>query len=291
MKILLFGATGRLGKRVREALMKKHDIIMPAHTQMPVESKRLPEYIDSIRPQIIINCSAYNGLEACRENPRGAMEVNCMAVGVMAAEAMRIKCGFIHFSTDYAEPAVDIYGATKYAGEKLALIYSGATVFRIMSIYDPRDMAGSLSPVKGFIEGKGKIDSPIKVFYQITAPTYTGWLAKVTAAFVEKYGWKDAPGFYCMAPFGKTRKLNFGHEAVKLFCGSNYCVIEEGADLPIPRPHVSIFSQNEIMRAQWLTNRLGMGDHPSIQDNLDMAFAAWQTENHAGVGSSTGNIA
>lgn len=292
MSILLFGATGRLGKRVREALMKNHSIVMPAHTQMPVESKRLSEYISSIRPTVIINCSAFNGLEACRENPRQAMEVNCMAVGVMAAEAMRLGCGFIHFSTDYAEPAIDVYGATKYAGEKLALIYAKTTVFRVMSIYDPRDMVGSLSPVKKFQEGYGHIHTdPIKVLYQITAPTYTGWLAQVVAAFVEKFGWKDAPGFYCMAPFGKERKINFGHYAIEKFCGSKYAVIQEAADLPIPRPQVSVFSHEEIQRARWLTDKLGMGYHPNIQDNLDMAFTAWQNESHAGVGKSTSHIA
>ena len=291
MKILLFGATGRLGKRVKAKLSINHEVITPTHTQMPVESTRVSEYIDSINPRIIINCSAMNGLEECRENPRQAMEVNCMAVGTIAAEAMRKRCGFVHFSTDYAEPAIDVYGATKYAGEKLALIYSGATVFRLMSIYDPADMAGALSPVKKFMAGKGKTDSPIRVFYQITAPTFTGWIADVIGAFVDKHGWKDAPGLYHLAPYGQTSKKHFGYEAVEKFCGSKFCVIEVGADLPIPRPHVSLFKTDEIQRAHWLVDKLKVGSLPSIRENLDMAFRVWQNESHAGVGSSTSNSA
>ena len=291
MKILLFGGSGRLGARVWNALYAEVDgveIVAPTHTQMPVESKRIPELIEHLRPNLIINCSAMNGLENCRENPRRAMEVNCMAPGVMAAEAMKRGCGFIHFSTDYAEPAVDVYGATKYAGEKLAMLYENAAVFRLMSIYDITDMAGSLSPVKLALEGKCSQEKKARVLYQITAPTFTGWIAQVIAKYVASKLWlkKDSAGLFCLSPYGQESKLHFAEDAIDMFLQRRTVGwVEEGNDLKIPRPTHSVFDFNAHSRRIWLLSQLGL-TLPSIRENLEMAYRMWQSERHAGVSQS-----
>lgn len=297
MRILLFGASGRLGRRILAKLMSgpKHwEINFPKHTQMPVESSIVPDYIRRMRPNLIINASAMNGLEACRDNPRQAVETNCMAVSTLTTEAMSLGAGFIHFSTDYAEPAVDVYGATKFAGEKLALLYDKTAVFRLMSIYDPRDMAGSLSPVRDVLNGKATGESPAKVLYQITAPTFTGWVADVIFNYIEKKMWLrpgglETNGLFHLAPYGQTSKLHFAQEAIDLFVGKlGHQRVTEANELTIKRPAYSVFETKDWQHTQWLLNHLKI-QSPSIRDNLEQAHQVWQTENHAGADQSASN--
>jgi dTDP-4-dehydrorhamnose reductase len=282
MKILVFGGSGRLGKRVVEVLAPDHLIHAPTHHEVPVESSYLTAFIDSVRPNMVINCTAMNGLERCDQNPGEAIDINSIAPGIMAVATRDIKASFIHFSTDYANPPVSVYGATKLAGEGSALINPRALVIRVMSIYDFTDFAGSLGPIQQWEDGRGRsVESPIKVFKQRTSPTYTGWIAEVVKACVNKYHTRTKFGVVELSPSDSMWKLYFGIEALKLFLGDRDFHIETGNDLKIARPLVSLFNTAGVHD---FLDELNI-PYTTVKENLLMAYDAWQTHTHAGSGT------
>ncbi len=97
------------------------------------------------RPEVVVNCAAYNAVDRAESEPDFARAVNELAVEAMAYAARRIDAGFVTLSTDYvfdgeaSEPYVEsstprplgVYGATKLAGEQRALAaHPGAVVVR-----------------------------------------------------------------------------------------------------------------------------------------------------------------
>jgi dTDP-4-dehydrorhamnose reductase len=282
MKILVFGGSGRLGKRVVQILAPEYTVIAPSHEEMAVESRYLPDYIKAISPKLVINCTAFNGMEACHEDPMKAIDVNSVAPGIMACATRDIGARFIHFSSDYATIPFGVYCSTKAAGEQNALINQDALVIRVMSIYDTTDFAGALGPVTQYRQGRGReMENPIKVLKQSTSPTYTGWIAKVVLEYVKRLNDNPMTGIVEISPLDFISKADFGRDAINLFIGTRRVYIEIGNELKLPRPELSVFSVKEVFRfLDWLKI-----PYPTVNDNLQMAYEAWQSETNAGFGS------
>lgn len=273
-RVLVFGGHGRLGKRIVQVFSNDWEVVAPKHFEMPVESPHVWKFVETIAPHLVINCAAMNGMEACHKDPEQAVAVNTMAVANLATVCQDLGIRFIHFSSDYAIDKIGVYGATKAAGESLALICSNSLVIRLMSIYDT-DFAGSLGPVDQFNKGRGSINNPIKVLSQTTAPTFCGWIAEVTHALAKHGGEK---GILHLAPSGRISKLLFGYRALELFCDETDCHIVEGNELALRRPDCSLF---DLRQTEKILHMLG---HilPTIEENLIQCHETWEHEIHAG---------
>ena len=90
--------------------------------------------IGELKPEIIINCAAYTGVDRCETDQDLTMQINGYAVGYIAKAAKQIKALLIHISTDYifdgkrkegyAEDWQEfapwsVYGESKLLGEEL----------------------------------------------------------------------------------------------------------------------------------------------------------------------------
>ena len=103
MKILLFGASGRLGGACVRGLSDQ-TLITPsrAHVDLNNESSVLT-YIDSVHPDLVINATAYNQVDAA-ESVEGRLLAKQMNVEIpdrLARVCAERDIPFIHFSTDY----------------------------------------------------------------------------------------------------------------------------------------------------------------------------------------------
>lgn len=103
MRILIFGASGRTGQVLRRmAEQAGHDVLAPAHAECRLEqAQALHEQVLTSGAELVVNCAAISGLEACAADPLQAHLVNASAPGIMALACRHTGARFVHLSTDY----------------------------------------------------------------------------------------------------------------------------------------------------------------------------------------------
>jgi dTDP-4-dehydrorhamnose reductase len=156
------------------------------------------EVIQRVRPQLIINASAYTDVERAEEDQEAADRINHLAVGEIGKAAATLDVPVIHYSTDYvyqgfgANPQAEsdpigpasVYARTKLLGEQ-ALVNSHAKhlIFRTSWIYSPE---GKNFPrtILRFAQSKETLRV---VNDQIGAPTSARAVARATAHVVSNY--------------------------------------------------------------------------------------------------------
>jgi dTDP-4-dehydrorhamnose reductase len=95
--------------------------------------EELAQALNRLRPDVVINCAAYNLVDRAESEPEAAFAVNAWAVRSLALSCAGLGCALAHFSTDYvfgldearrtpytqadAPGPVSAYGLSKLAGE------------------------------------------------------------------------------------------------------------------------------------------------------------------------------
>ncbi len=232
-KIILLGNGGQLGEAImQDANILGFDIVGFNKGELDVlDQPQVDKILKKIKPDILINTTAYHVISKCEENPLNAMEVNFLAVQNMAFLCKKYKIVFVTYSTDYVfdgrkgSPYIEsdipnplqLYGCSKLAGEYAALnIYpSGALVIRTCGVFGGKE--GSRQKGGNFVlnimkEAKGK--NIIEVSSeQIVNPTYAGDLSKATLELLKK---KVNPGIYHLASRGYCSWYEFSKEIFRL---------------------------------------------------------------------------
>lgn len=140
MKIIVTGANGQLAHAINDFTTKSADeyLFMDRDSLDITNESAVRCVIDSIRPNIVVNCAAYTKVDMAEDEPELAFAVNCKGAGNIANACAGIGALLIHISTDYVfggtgntpyieSSAVDplgVYGESKYEGE-LAVEASG----------------------------------------------------------------------------------------------------------------------------------------------------------------------
>ncbi len=134
MRALITGAHGQVGTDLVLAAEKAgHDVVGLSSSQLDITDHRMvAEVVESVAPDVLINCAAFTAVDRCESEPELAAAVNHHAVASLgeACDAQRVH--LVHISTDYvfpgtkAEPYIEgdepdpinAYGRTKLAGER-----------------------------------------------------------------------------------------------------------------------------------------------------------------------------
>lgn len=103
MKILVFGGTGRTGQVMcRVAAARGDEVLAPAHVACPLEdADAVSEQVLGSGAEVVVNCAAISGLEACGDDPLRAHLINAVAPASMALACRHTGARFVHLSTDY----------------------------------------------------------------------------------------------------------------------------------------------------------------------------------------------
>lgn len=140
MRTLLFGKNGQVGREIQKNRMLPGQLICLGRDDLDIcDSVELRYRIRDLRPDFIVNASAYTSVDDAESNEAAATSVNASALIVMGEEARAIDATVFHYSTDYVfggegdrpyfeydVPApINAYGRSKLEGE-LALADSGA---------------------------------------------------------------------------------------------------------------------------------------------------------------------
>ena len=208
MKILLIGASGQLGADILRN-NPGHAVQAPSHSELDVVNAG--DAIRRVRPDAVINCAAFHNVPLCEEKPEEAFRVNAIAVRDLARACAEANAWFVTFSSDYVfggdkrEPYLEtdlpqplqVYGATRLAGESLALAAAPqrAVVIRTCGLYG---QAGSRAKGGNFVDGRvadGRAGKRIEMASEQTvAPTSTHDLSRAVYSLLAHP--KLAPGLY-----------------------------------------------------------------------------------------------
>jgi dTDP-4-dehydrorhamnose reductase len=215
MRVAVLGATGQLGAAVRLEFAAAHEVVPLGRGQLDItDDAAVREALAAIRPDVIVNCAAYNRVDQAEDQPVEALRVNALAVRTLAAVAGEIGAILVHYSTDFvfdgeaSTPYSEddppnprsVYAASKLLGEWFALDSDRAYVLRVESLFG---MADAESPHKGSVAGivaRLSAGEDARVFSDRTiSPLYVIDGARATRQLVED-----------RAPFGLYHCVNSG---------------------------------------------------------------------------------
>ena len=133
MKVAIIGGNGQLGQDVSSAFSDEgHAVTSLTHQDVEVSSlASVRESLDALRPELVVNTSAFHHVEKCEADPAHAFAINGIGARNLAQITQEMGATLMHISTDYVfdgrknapyteddSPApLNAYGNTKLSGE------------------------------------------------------------------------------------------------------------------------------------------------------------------------------
>jgi len=228
VRIAVVGAHGQLGAAVVHECQGRHEAIAFDRAALDLTDDRLvAATMDKVRPDVIVNCAAYNDVDGAEDQAVHALNVNAFAVRALARAASAANATLVHYGTDFvfdgkaSEPYVETdapnprstYAASKLIGEWFAADAPRAYVLRVESNFG---RAPGGPPSKGSVESIRRAlaaGTEARVFEDRTiSPTYIIDGARATLALLEK----GAPsGLYHCVNSGSCTWLEFAQELAR----------------------------------------------------------------------------
>ena len=193
MRVLIFGATGMLGKAL---VHQWHNDEIVGHGSADADLRN-PEQVDAAvtkaKPDWMVLAAAYTDVDGCEINPTLASSINTLGAVNVAKTAARVGSKLIFVSTDYvfdgkkgspyettdARNPINAYGRSKAEAEhKITAILPGVCIARTSWLFGP---GGKCFPdtILKLADAKPEIKV---VNDQRGCPTYTRDLAEVIIA-------------------------------------------------------------------------------------------------------------
>lgn len=228
-KILVTGANGQLGSAVQEVFASADCELIPlGRADLDItDHEQVKKVFTSQRPEIIINCAAYNNVEEAEENPSDAFAQNAIGPYWLAKEAKSIGAILVHVSTDYVFDGekkeyietdcpnpLSVYGLSKLAGERLVLMVNQDNfVIRTSWLFGSSKESKGRNFVKTMLT-LAKADSMIRVVSdQFGCPTYALDLARKMRELLD-IGARG--GIYHIANGGSCSRYEFAEKIFEL---------------------------------------------------------------------------
>ncbi len=234
MKILLLGNNGQLGWELHRTCASLGNLIAIDFPDIDLTKPvSVRQEILKVKPDVIINATAYTAVDRAEEEAELAMAINAHAPRIMAEMAKESGALFIHYSTDYVfdgsknEPYVEgdipnpinMYGSSKFAGEQAIISVGGLyLIFRTSWVYSLR----RASFVTKVLEWSRENQTLKIVNDQVSCPTWCRMLAEVSAMVLMKVyslhsTWlRDRVGLYHLAGDGYTSRFEWAQEILRL---------------------------------------------------------------------------
>ena len=208
---LVVGAGGQLGEAMRAQLGAEHELASFSRRDLDISSvSDVRDAVQSVCPDVIINCAAYTNVDAAEREPERAFAANAWGVRALARAAAEIDAVLVHFSTDfvfdgttdrpYLESDVPnprgAYAVSKLLGEWMALDAPRHYVLRVESLFGGPHARSSVDKIlDGILAGTG-----VRAFNDRTvSPSYVEDVVSATSALLT-----------ARAPFGLYHCVNTG---------------------------------------------------------------------------------
>ncbi len=257
MKYLIFGHKGQLGREFCERFERNgidwrgYDI----DSINIVDEAQVNAAVASYQPDVIINCAAYNLVDAAEETPQTAFEINANGVNNIATAAEQNNARLVHYGSDYVfdgtkgSPYIESdhtnplnkYGESKRQGEiMLEQTMSNFLLFRVSWVFGP----GTQNFIHKLRQWAEKQDTLKIADDEISVPTSTETIVDVTLAALNN----DLQGLYHLTNSGYASRFDWAREILNNL-GIDKVLIpvsKEIFNLQARRPDFAAMSNNKI---------------------------------------------
>jgi len=214
MTVVVVGAAGQLGRVTVERWARDHEVVALTRREVDLaDAAAVEARVAAAAPSLILNCAAWNDVDAAEDAPAAAFAVNALAVRSLAAAAGRTGATLVHYSTDFVFDGADrtepyteadaprpqsVYGTSKLVGEWLAATAPRAYVLRVESLFGGVYVRSSVDKLLAGLEA----GEPVRVFADRTlTPSYVADVVDATARLIEI---QAEPGLYHCVNSGTT---------------------------------------------------------------------------------------
>ncbi|HEX3146790.1 MAG TPA: dTDP-4-dehydrorhamnose reductase [Gemmataceae bacterium] len=198
---MVLGAPGQLGRDLCPRL--RGEVVPLGRADVDLtDQDSLRARLTSVRPDVVINCAAYNFVDKAETEPLAAFAVNTWAVRGLAMICRDFDSTLVQFSSDYVfglaadenpltenDPPgpVSVYGLSKLAGEfQVRSICPKHFVIRTCGLYG---ISGSGGKGSNFVETMLRLAAqgiPLQVVNdQRCTPSFTADVATATTRLIE----------------------------------------------------------------------------------------------------------
>ena len=100
--VLVVGAGGQLGAAAAERLRDRCELVALAHADLDItDDARVAAVVAQRRPDVVLNCAAYNAVDRAERDAAAAFAVNAFGVDALARAAVGAGATLVHYSTDF----------------------------------------------------------------------------------------------------------------------------------------------------------------------------------------------
>ncbi|MGA2410365.1 MAG: dTDP-4-dehydrorhamnose reductase [Candidatus Binataceae bacterium] len=246
MKVLLAGAGGQLGQCLTEALKWRHEVVALSRDALDIVNLgKVRDAIGGNRPDVLINASAYNAVDAAESHPDEAYAVNALGPRNLAIASAARGIPVLHVSTDYVfdgsgqrpyhefdrTNALSVYGASKLAGEDAVRSLSQRHyIVRTAWLFWERGKNFLLSMHGLAARPQLKVASD-----QFGSPTYVPHLAAAISELIET----EAYGTYHLAGHGGASRWDLVSELFRRLGIDTPVLPVSHLEFPAPAPRPS----------------------------------------------------
>jgi dTDP-4-dehydrorhamnose reductase len=195
MRFLITGSNGQLAREfIRVLAERSGDVVAPGEQACDItDPGAMDRLVASHRPDVIVNCAAYNQVDAAETERATAMSVNAAGPRNLATAARRYGARLVHFSSDYvfdgakeaglyaegdAARPLNVYGESKLAGEQAvqATLPERALVLRLSWVFGE----GRQNFIAKFLPRAAGPDTLKVTCDEFSVPTWTRTVVDVT---------------------------------------------------------------------------------------------------------------
>ena len=258
-RMLLTGAGGQLGRVIAQAWADRVDLTALGRADLDITNDdAVARTVESVRPDLVVNCAAYNDVDGAEDAAVEALDTNAFGVDALARATAAVDGVLVHYSTDFvfdglasspytedARPGPgSVYAASKLLGEWFAAACPRHYVLRVESLFGGPAARSSVDRIKERLQAGGEA----RVFHDRTvSPSYVEDVAQATWALVERAA---PPGVYHCVNAGATTWLELGRELNRLLGGRGTLVPVSVDEVPLRarRPRYAALANAKLER-------------------------------------------
>lgn len=207
-RVLVTGARGQLGAAIVRAFEADEVLARTRETLDITSPEAVAREVASARPDVIVNCAAFNDVDGAEDRPEEALAANAFALRSLARAADAAGSVLVHYGTDFVfdgnatEPYNEtsapsprsVYAASKLLGEWFALEAAAGFVLRVESLFGtPDGWTGRLGTLDRMVQALRDGREVVAFTDRIVSPSAVDDIAAATKHLVDR---RADPGLY-----------------------------------------------------------------------------------------------